>query len=137
MRVILKELIRCDQSVCLCSVEYVVMQFKGFKELCEHLIFCSFPAFNIWMHTSVVFVSQVSNCENAVAIEVKRLEGSQHDLLSKQTERALHNSHEFVEVNHTVAVDVERPEKTVNVFRVNINAEIVDCFCKFVLVKST
>jgi len=54
----------------------IMMQLKSFKELCEDFVFGSFSAFDVGMHTGIVFVSQVSNRENTVSAEIKRLESS-------------------------------------------------------------
>jgi len=114
-----------------------MMQLKGFKELCENLILSAFSAFDIRMHTGVVFVTQIGNREDTVSVEVERLESSDHNLLSEKTQWALYYSHELVEVNHAIAIYIEGFEQTVNVLGVNIDTKIVDCFCEFVLIKST
>ena len=112
------------------------MQLKSFNEFSEHFIFSSLAAFNIWMHRGVVLLSQVVYGEDTIAVEVESFEGSDYDLLSELAEWALDHSHKLIEVNHTVAVGVERFEKTIDIFWVNLETEIIDCFSELILVQS-
>lgn len=73
------------------------------------------------MHTCVVFVSNVSECKNAVSGEVESLKHSEYDLLPELAERALNYAHKLVELDYTVSVKIERFEKPVDVLRVDID----------------
>ena len=58
-------------------------------------------------------------------------------MLSELTEWAFDYSYEFIEVDDTVAVGVERFEKTIYILGVNLETKIIYSFCEFVLVKSS
>jgi hypothetical protein len=86
------------------------------------------------MHRGVVFLSQVGYGEDAIAVKVESFESSDYNLLSELAEWALDHSYKLIEVNHTVTIGVERFEKTIDIFLVNLETEIIDCFSELILV---
>lgn len=88
------------------------------------------------MHTGIVLLSDIVDCKNAVACEVKIFEDSKDDLLSELTEWTFYNSHKLVEVDHAITIEIKGFKKPIDIFRVNVESLVIDCFGELVLIKS-
>lgn len=88
------------------------------------------------MHAGIVLLSDIVDCKNAVACEVKIFEDPKHDLLPELTEWTLYNSDKLVEVDNSITVKIKRFEKSIDILGVNVESQVIDCLGKLVLIKS-
>jgi len=133
--VVLEELLGGDLAVGLIAVNCVVMLLKSLEELSEDFVFSSSSRLDLGVHRGVVLALDVFEVEHTVAVDVDLLENADHNLSSEVVQGTDHHSDEFVEVNGTVALPVERLEKTGDVFIVDTDLEVFDGLGELVLVE--
>ena len=116
-------------------MHHVMVHLKGFEEFLQNFIFRFLSAFNFGMFGGIVFSLNVVNIKHTIAIEVNLLKGFLRKLSSELVHGTHNHSDELIEVNISIAVDIEGLEQVVDVFLINVNLEILDTLSEFLKVQ--
>lgn len=136
MRVVLDELFGRYFAVILSARDHIVVVFEGGQPLGQYFIFGFLTSLHIRVERRIVRTFDVLQGQGTVPIEVDLLESASANLSPETVHGTDDDSDKFVEIDRPVVVVVKRLEKAVDVFRVNIAAEVGKSFGELVQVES-
>lgn len=100
------------------------MDFESVQELCQHLLLCLAPLFDLRVHFSIVNALQVTNVDSARAVSIKLCEGSQDEVLPKLVKIRGNCPHQLFKINFSTLVRIEQIEEFSALLLTNIQPEV-------------
>jgi hypothetical protein len=133
--VVFQELLGSHIAIGLRAVYHIVVRLKCFQKFVQNLLFSALARLNVRVAYSGVNTSDIINRKYSISSSVKLLEYFENDVLAVLVHGAFNSANELVEANRARLVSVDGFENTLDIFGVNFNAVVVNCFLEFVFVK--